>query len=107
MSHDSREIRIRTDGYTRLCLGAIVVLVALLAMGLWAERAPMTEVVHAEKPFLDSGTQVQLVQLLEAQRQTTAKLDELIRLFRSGQVTVKVEKDTKEKANASTRRTSK
>ena len=92
MSDNRETMRVRIDGYTRLCLTAIAVLLTVMIIGLWADHAPTPAPAMGQinKPFLDTSTQTQLVELVKAQRQTTAKMDELIRLLRSGQVKVKI-----------------
>lgn len=100
MSTEKEALHVRVDTYTRVCLGVIAVLLAVLIVGLWAERDPAAGPVHAQVrakglapkgPFLDTSTQTQLVQIVKEQRKTTEKVAELISLFRSGQVQVKVE----------------
>lgn len=83
--------RVRVDGYTRVCLTAIAVLLTVLVLGLWAERSPGTGEVRAAKQFLDSSAQRNAV--LKAQETTNSKLGELISLLKSGQVKVQIAKD--------------
>ena len=89
MQWESQNMRLRVDGYTRGCLTAITVLLAILVMGLWAEKAPVSgRVGAAEKVWLNSAAQRK--DLVDAQKKTNTKLDELIRLLRSGEVKVQV-----------------
>lgn len=83
MRKDKEQLRVRMDGYTRLCLTVIAVLLAVLIVGLWADHAPVADEAHAKRP--EASTEVQI---LKAQKQTTAKLDELITLLKSGNVKV-------------------
>jgi len=88
METKRQTLRVRVDWYTRTCLTAIAVLLTVLVIGLWADHAPRGPEAQAAKPFVESGTQVQIVQLVRAQDRTTAKISELIALLRSGQVKV-------------------
>ncbi len=104
MGKERRTLRVRVDGYTRTCLTVIAILLTVLIVGLWADHAPSVDRAEAvlrrpkpEKPFLDTSTQAQIVQVVRAQDRTTAKIAELIALLRSGQVTVKVADDGKAK----------
>jgi len=78
------------DAYTRVCLTAIAVLLTVLIVGLWADHAPIAGQAHAKGAFVDSGMQSQLVAMVKAQQKTTAKLDQLIGVLKSGQVKVHV-----------------
>ncbi len=90
MQRRPRDIRVNVDGYTRFCLTAIAVLLTVLIIGLWAEGVPGSAEARAEKApvFGDTGAQRQV--LVDAQKATNAKLDELIALLKSGQVKVQV-----------------
>jgi hypothetical protein len=77
------------DGYTRLCLTAIAVLLTVMVIGLWAHTPGPSEATAAEMPrgFDAAG---QRRSILEAQQETNKKLGELIELLRSGQAKVQV-----------------
>ena len=79
---------VRLDGYSRFCLTAIAVLLTLLVIGLWAENVGQTHQAVAAEKFLDTSAQRQA--LLDAQKQTNVKLDELIRVLKSGEVKVRL-----------------
>ena len=89
MEKNSETLKVRVDWYTRTCLTAIAVLLTVLIIGLWADHTPQAPRASA-KPFVESGTQAQIIQVVKAQDRTTAKLTELIALMRSGQVKVEV-----------------
>jgi hypothetical protein len=82
------------DGHTRLCLTAIVVLLAVLVVGLWAE-APLATPASAGDGFGDMGARI--AAQLEAANKTNAKLDEIVRVLTSGQVKVQLVKDKDDK----------
>jgi len=90
-----KKIEIRVDGYTRLCLTAIAVLLTVLVVGLWAE-APLASPAQAGDTFGDTGARI--AAQLEAAQKTNAKLDELIGLLTSGQVKVQLVKEKDDKA---------
>ena len=105
MDNNRRSMRIRVDTYTRVCLTAIAVLLTVLIIGLWADHAPLADSARAEGPFLASGAQAQLVELLKAQQQTRSGVSELVSLLKTGQAKVQLIKpqatDTRGKTNAS------
>ena len=84
------EIRVRMDGYTRLCLTAIAVLLTVLMIGLWADKTPQVGQARAEGSLLKGGTQAQLIDLVKAQQKTNTKLSELIGFLKSGKLTVQM-----------------
>ena len=88
MQHDGQETRVRVDGYTRVCLTAIAVLLTVLVIGLWAESGWTTDDAHAAEPFVDSSAQRRA--MVDAQQQTNRKLDEIISLLQSGRVRVQI-----------------
>jgi hypothetical protein len=89
MQRDRQNVQVRVDGYTRVCLTAIAVLLTVLVVGLWAEGVRTSrEARGAVQPPFDSSKQ--RGDLLKAQEQTSAKLEELIGLFRSGAAKVTV-----------------
>ena len=90
MCGQDEEIRVRMDGYTRVCLTAIAVLLTVLMIGLWAEETPQVGQARAERSLLKRGAQSQLVDLIKAQKKTNAELSELIRFLKSGKLTVQM-----------------
>ena len=92
---------VRVDSYTRACLTAIVVLLTLLVLGLWSERfAPAPAQAgpggangtpQAIKTLGNAGQQREA--MVDQQTQTNRKLDEIIRLLRSGDVKVRISDD--------------
>jgi len=99
---DKETKRVQVDGYTRLCLTAITVLLTLLVIGLWADRVDTVSPANAgSAKFQDAeaknalsggrwGTSSASGKTVAAQKQTNEKLDQLIGLFRSGQAKVQV-----------------
>jgi len=90
MDRSNETFKVRVDWYTRTCLTAIAVLLTVLILGLWADYTPQAQQASAKQPFVETGTQAQIVEMVKAQDRTTAKLTELIALMRSGQVKVEV-----------------
>ena len=99
MRQDDNGVRIRVDGYTRCCLTAIVALLGLLIVGLWADRGGFDPGAQAETKkryqpkggvFTDSAKQRN--DLVKSMDKNTAKLEEIARLLQSGQVKVHVVK---------------
>lgn len=100
MRKEQQDVRIRVDGYTRVCLTVIAVVLTLVAIGLWSDVGPIgrraqARTVHARDTIAGKGGtkhgQVSArTALLEEQKRTTAKVQELVTLLRSGQVKVKV-----------------
>jgi len=72
--------------WLRWCLTAIAVLLAVIAIELSVSIRPFTPSAQAQIP--DSG--MQRNQLLEAQRQTNAKLDAILKHLRTQTIKVKV-----------------
>lgn len=89
MKTHTRSIRVRVDGYTRVCLSVIAVLLTVMIMGLWVGHVPSPQSATAADQFLDTGADRKA--MIEAQQETNKKLDELIGLLKSGEVKVKVE----------------
>lgn len=87
-ARDRKDMRIRVDGYTRVCLTVIAVLLVVLIVGLWAERISPARDARAAEILWDAGAQRKAV--LKAQRETNDKLDELIGLFRDGNAKVRL-----------------
>lgn len=92
---------VRVDGYTRVCLTAIVVLLTLLVLGLWSDRFAPTPAQagpsgsngtpQAIRTLGNAGQQREA--MVDQQKQTNKKLDEIIRLLRSGDVKVRISDD--------------
>ena len=86
--HDyDKDMKVRVDGYTRFCLTAIAILLTITVIGLWSEAFRSNEALAAQ-PFADTSAQREA--LLAVQKQTNAKLDSLIDMFKSGQAKVQV-----------------
>lgn len=81
---DNERIHVRLDTYTRVCLGAITVLLTVLIVGLWAQMPLAGTAGAADTTFAPSLTSY------KAQEITNAKLDELIALLKDGSVKVQV-----------------
>lgn len=79
---------VRVDAYTRVCLTAIAVLLTVVILGLWADGVPTAGELRAADKFLDSAAQRKAI--MEQQKQTNAKLDVLIGLFKDGQAKVRL-----------------
>jgi hypothetical protein len=89
-----KTIRATVDTYTKVCLTSIVILLTILIVGLWANEVPMASQAQAagnrQGPFIDSSTQNQLINVVEAQEKTTEKIKELISVMQSGNAKVQV-----------------
>jgi hypothetical protein len=100
------DVQLQVDGYTRVCLTAITVLLTVLVIGLWAENIDCAKEAHAETGvFRDNqakkaihegrwGTSSARGKVAAAQKQTNVKLDELIKLLKSGEARVQVVQST-------------
>ena len=88
MQKEAENPRLTVDTYTRVCLTLIAVLLTVLIVGLWAERAPTATEVWGAERFLNTGAQ--RAALLKAQEKTNEKLDTLLRLLESGKVKVRM-----------------
>ena len=84
----ARPQAVRVDTYTRVCLTAIAVLLTVVVLGLWADGVPTAGELRGAEKFLDSAAQRKAI--LEQQKQTNAKLDELVGMFRNGQAKVRL-----------------
>ena len=89
MMRNRRNIQIRVDRYTQVCLTAIAVLLTVLIIGLWADFVPSARSARAAD---DATAAEQAKQLLEAQNKTTAAVDKVADVLRSGEVKVQVMK---------------
>jgi hypothetical protein len=91
-----RPIRLRVDAYTQFCLTALVVLMSVLIVGLWAEgvpsAAPAGAVGPSDRPVerYQPRSAIDISELVAVQERTIAKLDEIKKLLESGQVKVQV-----------------
>jgi hypothetical protein len=87
------------DGYTRVCLTAIAVLLTVVVLGLWAQ-APLAAPASASGPGKDGfgDTGARIAAQLEAAQKTNAKLEEIARLLTSGEVKVQLVKEKDDKA---------
>ncbi len=96
MWNRERYIRLRLDGYTRFCLTALVVLMSVMIIGLWAEGVPAPVRAGAAGPADPSAVRYQprsaldISELVGVQEKTNAKLDEIKKLLESGQAKVQV-----------------
>jgi len=88
MKRERRKVRMVVDDYTRLCLTAVVALLAVLVLGLWVERGSPCGAADGKTPFLDSAAdRKEIAKTLE---DSNAKMDELISLFKTGQAKVQI-----------------
>lgn len=97
---------VHIDGYTRFCLSAIVVLLTVLIVGLWA-NGPASDVsdasAAAKAPKSSSSTlnlldaRAQRVGTLKAAQKTNKQLDQIIALLKSGEIRVSVAEAGKKK----------
>ncbi len=108
MNRRQRKIQISIDGYTRFCLTAIMVLLTVLVIGLWADL-PFTPAAQAEKgstrdsreKFRDSrSARKQMlgeqIDAMKYQKDAAKRLNELVELFESGNAKVQlIDKDAK------------
>jgi len=90
MDRDIRQIRAKVDGYTRVCLTAIAVLLTVLVVGLWAEGVPSADHARAADPKVFGDSAAQREEMTKLQKETVDKLDELITLLKSGEAKVQV-----------------
>ncbi|HZL36811.1 MAG TPA: hypothetical protein VFC78_15940 [Tepidisphaeraceae bacterium] len=74
---------------TEKLLGIMIVMQGLILAGQWAGPVGSPSVAHAE-PFNPSERQLAI---LDEAKQTNSKLDKLMALLQSGEVTVKVAKE--------------
>ena len=88
MDRNQKTLRFKMDGYTRVCLTLIAVLLTVLVVELWAQAPPMAGTAHAAEQFLNTAAQRD--EMVRQQRITNQKLDQLIKLFKSGQAKFQV-----------------
>ncbi len=95
MQSEKTDRCVRTDKYTRFCLTAIVVMLAMLVLVMWVENVRFTRQAEAAEKLFD--TVAQRNRMVDQQKITNAKLGELISLLKSGQVKVKLATDDEKK----------
>ncbi len=95
---------VRIDNYTRFCLSAIVVLLSVLILGLWADMGDVNSRAYAKQPrYKDSASRDAVLQgrwgtssapgkMAATQKETNMKLDVLIGLFKTGKAKVQTVK---------------
>ena len=98
---------VHVDGYTRFCLSAIVVLLTVLIVGLWANgpASDVSDASAAAKSSARSGrstlnlidARAQRVGTLKAAQKTNKQLDKIITLLKSGEIRVSIAGEGKEK----------
>lgn len=96
MRDRERHIRLRVDAYTQFCLTALVVLMSVMIVGLWAEGVPVPSRAGAAGPAdapverYQPRSALDISQLVAVQERTNTKLDEIKKLLESGQAKVQV-----------------
>jgi hypothetical protein len=96
MCDREHHIRLRVDGYTRFCLTALVVLMSVMIVGLWAEGIPSAARLGAAAPGDPSaerykpGSAIDISALVAVQERAIAKLDEIKKMLESGEAKVQV-----------------
>ncbi len=84
---EQKKMTVRVDGYTRVCLTAIAVLLTALVIGLWAE-IPASVDARAAEPFLNTSAQRE--ETKKAIDGTNDRLDKIIDLLKSGEIKVQM-----------------
>ncbi|HAU37244.1 MAG TPA: hypothetical protein DCX07_05955 [Phycisphaerales bacterium] len=100
MGHENGNMRVQVDGYTRVCLTVIAVLLAVLIVGLWAEAVPSARPVSAAPPDTFGDPNKQRIELVAEMKKTNDQIAELVALFRSGEAKVQVSGEAGEKPAA-------
>lgn len=94
MERKDEKMVVQVDAYTRVCLTVIAVLLTVVIIGLWADGVPQADRAAAGKVITEQrrppGPGAQRAEIVAAQKQTTAKLAELIAVMKSGDVRVRV-----------------
>ncbi len=95
MERKDENMVVQVDAYTRVCLTVIAVLLTVVIIGLWADGVPQADRAAAAKVVVveerrPPGPGTQRAEIVAAQKQTTAKLAELIAVLKSGDVRVRV-----------------
>lgn len=106
MSDKPDRVVVRVDGYTRVCLTVIAVLLTVLIVGLWAEGVPASRHASAAPAPTAAGATPapmgipdaggQRDKLVKEMERVTAKLDHLVSLFETGKAKVQVSAEGKE-----------
>ncbi len=89
----SKNIQIKVDWYTRVCLTVIAVLLTVLIVGLWSDQPMAPTARAADQPFGDASADRQAI--AKGMEQVNAKVDELIGVLKSGDVKVQVTEPAK------------
>lgn len=84
-----RAITVRVDWYTRVCLTAIAVLLTVVIAGLWADGVQLAPTARADDKIMFDSAGDRKAMIAE-QQSTNAKLDEVIKVLRSGEGKVQV-----------------
>ena len=98
MKRTQHRIRIKVDGYTRFCLTAIMVLLTVMVVGLWADGMPSAREAGAQGTLPPQQQQmryqprstIDIGEMVGLQTQTNDKLEEIRKLLESGNVKVQV-----------------
>ena len=90
MDHKEKNLYVKVDAYTRVCMTVIAVLLTVVIIGLWVDGVPSVEKASAAKAAMSNA--IRQTKLLKAQEQANTKLDELIALLKSGQLKVEITK---------------
>ena len=93
-----KAVRVLVDNYTRICLTVIAGLMTVLIVALWA-HAPIGDQAYAVDGIVTGAEQ--RTSMIDLQKVTNQKLDELIDLFKSGQVKVQVVQEAQSKSDDS------
>jgi len=88
MGKKQRQVNLRVDAYTRVCLTIIAGLLTVLILGLWADGVHPTREALGVNGIPDAG--LQRNKMIKAIEANTAKLEKLIALFESGKAKVQV-----------------
>ena len=89
MGKEQKQMQLRVDAYTRVCLTIIAGLLTVLILGLWADGVhPTRQAMGASSGIPDSG--LQRNKMIKALETNTAKLERLIGLFETGKAKVQV-----------------
>jgi len=95
MKRSTHGVRVRVDGYTKLCLTAITALLTILIVGLWAERVPGTPAAQGKGKDLmgDAGGQraamiKELQNISQGLQKSNGTLEEMLAVLKSGRLKV-------------------
>ena len=95
---------VKIDGYTQFCLTAIVILMTLLIIGLWANShwmnltstAGVAQAADSQNLQGIPNAGAQRLAILKAIQTTNNKLDKIITMLNSGQIKVVIAKPQKD-----------